>query len=64
MGPDLRFRAIKLKELYRGAVVHNERNRDALLRAIGLYEDLLSGDCPLNVVRDKGNVRDSLDQLW
>src|SRR5262245_40259478 len=63
MRPDLRFRSIKLKELYRRAVVHNERDRDALRRAIGFYEYLLSSDGPLDVVHHKRYVRHSLDQF-
>src|SRR5215813_5713833 len=63
MRPNLNFRSIKLKKLYWCAVVHDERDRDALCRAIGLNEYLLSGNCCLNVIHDKGHVRDSLDQL-
>jgi len=58
------IQSIKLKKLYRCVVVHDERDRNTLCRAVGFYEYLLSGDCHLNVVHHKGDVRDSLDQFW
>ena len=63
MRPYLGFRSIKLKKLDRRAVVHDERNRDALGRAIGLNEYLLSGNRRLNVIHDKGHVGNSLDEF-
>ena len=63
MRPNLNFRSIKLKKLYRRAVVHDKRDRDALGRAVGLYKYLLSGNRCLNVIHDKGRVRDGLDQF-
>src|SRR5215510_2571274 len=63
MRPYLGFRSVKLKKLDRRAVVHDERNRDALGRAVGLYKYLLSGNRRLNVIHDKGHVRDRLDQF-
>jgi len=38
MRPNLSFKSIKLKKLYRGAIVHDKRDRDALGRAVGLYK--------------------------
>src|SRR5262249_52156620 len=63
MRPNLSFRSIKLKKLYRCAVVHDERNRDALGRAIGLNEYLLSGNRRLNIIHHKGHMGNSLDEF-
>jgi hypothetical protein len=56
MGPNLRFRSIKLKELYRSAVVHNECDRDALRWTVQFNQYFLTRESGLDVVHCKGNV--------
>ena len=61
--PGLIFRSVELKKLYGRPVVHDERDRDTLRRAVRLDQHLLTCDSRPDVIDDECDMRDGLDQL-